>query len=66
MVQKSYTDIDMKLILARPLTDEEAERMRSLILDALGYPFTLNLTPVDDIPRHPSGKFEDFMSEMGP
>ncbi|MBL4720935.1 MAG: phenylacetate--CoA ligase family protein [Alphaproteobacteria bacterium] len=66
MIQKSYTDIDMKLVLTRPLSEEEASRMRNLIITALGQPFTLNLIPVDDIPRHPSGKFEDFMSEMGP
>lgn len=64
MIQKSYTDIEMKLNLARPFEGDEEAHMRKMILDALGQPFNLHLVPVDDIPRHPSGKFEDFISEV--
>jgi phenylacetate-CoA ligase len=64
MIQKSYSDIEMKLNLARPFEGDEEARMRKMILDALGQPFNLHLVPVEDIPRHSSGKFEDFISEV--
>ena len=65
MIQTSYTDIEMKLNLARPFEGDEEAHMRKMILDALGQPFNLHLVHVEDIPRHPSGKFEDFISEVG-
>jgi phenylacetate-CoA ligase len=64
MVQKSYTAIEIRLVLARPFEGDEEQRMRDMILHALGQPFDLTLIPVSDIPRHPSGKFEDFISEV--
>ncbi len=64
MIQKSYSDIEMKLNLARPFEGDEEAHMRKMILDALGRPFNLHLVHVEDIPRHPSGKFEDFISEV--
>ncbi|NKB57779.1 MAG: hypothetical protein GKS00_15750 [Alphaproteobacteria bacterium] len=64
MIQKSFTDIEMKLTLSRDFEGDEEAHMRKMILDALGRPFNLHLVPVDDIPRHPSGKFEDFISEV--
>ncbi len=64
MTQKTYTDIEMKLNLARPFEGDEEAHMRKMILDAFGRPFNLHLVHVDDIPRHPSGKFEDFISEV--
>ena len=64
MIQKSYSDIEMKLNLARPFEGDEEAHMRKMILDALGQPFNLRLVHVEDIPRHSSGKFEDFISEV--
>jgi phenylacetate-CoA ligase len=66
MIQKSYDEIEMRLILSRPFKDGEETHMRKMILSALGQPFELNLVPVDEIPRHSSGKFEDFISEVTP
>jgi phenylacetate-CoA ligase len=66
MIQKSYGEIEMRLILSRPFKDDEETRMRAMILSALGQSFELNLVPVDEIPRHSSGKFEDFISEVAP
>ena len=62
VVQTNYEDIEMKLKLARPFEGGEEADMRKMILNALGRPFNLHLIHVDDIPRHPSGKFEDFIS----
>ncbi len=66
MIQKSYREIEMRLILERPFEGNEESRMREMILSALGQSLELTLVPVDDIPRHPNDKFEDFISEMGP
>jgi phenylacetate-CoA ligase len=66
MIQKSYGEIEMRLILSRPFKDGEETRMRAMILSALGQSFDLSLVPVDEIPRHSSGKFEDFISEVAP
>mgnify|MGYP000639765056 FL=1 len=62
MIQKSYHEIEMRLILSRPFRDGEETRMRKMILSALGQSFDLALVRVDEIPRHSSGKFEDFVS----
>ncbi|PPR21754.1 MAG: hypothetical protein CFH40_01518, partial [Alphaproteobacteria bacterium MarineAlpha10_Bin3] len=66
MIQKSYHEIEMRLILSRPFRDGEETRMRKMILSALGQSFDLALVRVDEIPRHSSGKFEDFISEVAP
>ena len=49
----------------RPLTFEEEENVREWMLKRLGFPFKLTFTYHDEIPRSASGKFEDFMSEIG-
>lgn len=65
MVQRGLTKIDVKLSVARPLTLGEETQLRNLVLGALGRPFDLDLQYVDgEIPRHPSGKFEDFICEV--
>ena len=62
LVQRSVHDIDVRLVVARPLTAEEEERLKSVILEYLGHPFTLGFTYVDEIPRSAGGKYEDFVS----
>jgi phenylacetate-CoA ligase len=67
MVQRGFTKIDVKLSVARPLTMGEEALLRNLVVDAMGCPFDLDLRYVDgEIPRHPSGKFEDFICEVDP
>ena len=62
LVPRSVHDIDVRLVVARPLTAEEEERLKSVILEYLGHPFTLGFTYVDEIPRSAGGKYEDFVS----
>ncbi|MEE8213348.1 MAG: phenylacetate--CoA ligase family protein, partial [Alphaproteobacteria bacterium] len=62
LVQRSVHDIDVRLVVARALTGDEEERLKSVILEYLGHPFTLRFTYVDEIPRSASGKYEDFLS----
>ncbi len=62
LIQKTVHEIEVRLVVARTLRDEEEERLKSVILEYLGHPFTLNFIYVDEIPRSASGKYEAFMS----
>jgi phenylacetate-CoA ligase len=64
LVQKAYDLIEVKLVIARPVTPDEEERMRRLILSLMPSGMRLHFSYVDDIPRNPGGKFEDFVSEV--
>ena len=63
-VQKSTEKIKGYLIVDSPLTSDQEGALRSMILDRLGYPFDLQFTYVDRIPRQANGKYEDFTSEL--
>ena len=51
--------------MARLLTTAEEDRLSDAIRRALGHPFALTFVYVKEIPRAASGKFEDFVSEIG-
>jgi phenylacetate-CoA ligase len=65
LIQKTLNDIDVKLVLPRPPDAGEEDRLCAYMTERLRHPYTLRLLYVDDIPRSPSGKFEDFVSEIG-
>lgn len=55
-IQKTVTEIDVKLVLAeRPVPDAE-DRLRVYFAKMLRYPFKFNFIYVDHIPRSPGGK----------
>lgn len=64
VVQKSLNDIEVALVLARPLLPAETEALRALILKNLGHPFKVLFVYRDSIPRSAGGKYEDFRSEV--
>jgi len=64
VVQKSLNEIEVALVVARPLTEQEEDTMRALILKNLGHPFNLTFSYRAEIPLLPSGKYEDFRSEI--
>lgn len=64
LVQKSVEQIDVNLVVARALTQQEEETIRGYLQQGLGYAFDVNFRYVDDIPRSPRGKFEEFRSEV--
>ncbi len=64
VIQRSVEEIEVRLVATRPMTAEEEERMRVHFRDRLTDAFRLNFVYVDDIPRSPNGKFEDFRSEV--
>lgn len=65
IVQKSLQEVEIKLVTARPFTSDEQEKLNRVLHDSLGYPFQLNYTYHQDIPRGAGGKFEDIISEVG-
>lgn len=66
VVQKTLQDIEVALVVARPLTAAEEDTLRALIISNLAHPFTVSFVYRDDIPRSSAGKYEDFRSEVTP
>jgi hypothetical protein len=49
----------------RPFTSEDESRLRALLTEkAFRYPFEIDIVYLDEISRAPSGKFEEFISEV--
>ena len=63
-IQVSLEEIEVKLATARDLREGEEAGLRELFGKKLGPDFALRFVYVDEIPRLPSGKFEDFRSEV--
>ncbi|MBL9124642.1 MAG: phenylacetate--CoA ligase family protein [Planctomycetaceae bacterium] len=64
LVQRSTTAMEMLLVVHRPLSAADEDRLRAWIVSAVGYPFEVAFRYVDSIPRSPLGKFEDFRCEI--
>ena len=64
MVQKSVTDIQMRVVVARALTPDEEAEVTKLVQRDLGHPFNVTFEIVDAIERGANGKYEDFRSEV--
>lgn len=62
-VQKSLQQIEVRFVVDRPLTPGEEARLRELICNSLGHPFQIDFVYAPDLPRGPTGKFEEFISE---
>ena len=50
-VQKTREHIEVKLVVGRPLSVQEEDRLKRLMNSNLGYAFDLQFTYLDDIPR---------------
>jgi phenylacetate-CoA ligase len=66
VVQHTVDDIEVKLVVARPLEAGEEARIRSNIQEDLGHPFPVRFSYHAEIPLGPGGKYEDFVSEVPP
>ena len=66
IVQKTVEAVEIRLVVTRPLTTAEEEKVRGWFHQRSGYPFAVAITYHDEISRAPSGKFEDFRSEVAP
>ena len=63
-VQRSLEEIEKKMVVSEPLTPEQEEKTKELIIRSLGHPFRVTLSYHDEIPRSASGKFEEFVCEV--
>jgi phenylacetate-CoA ligase len=64
-IQTGLDTIQLRVVLARPLSESEKEEATRLARLALGYPFKVDIVPVNQIERGPTGKFEEFLSQLG-
>ncbi len=64
VVQRSLEQIEVKLVVARPLLPEEESKYIAILQGSLGYPFQISFSYHDAIPRSASGKYEDFVSAI--
>lgn len=64
VVQKTLSQLEVRLVAERRGTPDEEAALRSLIVSRMGYPFEIAIAYVDDIPRGSTGKFDDFKSEL--
>jgi phenylacetate-CoA ligase len=61
-VQHSLEEVEVKLVMERPLDDAQQAAVIALTQRNLGYPFRVRLSFPAEIPRGPTGKFEEFVS----
>ena len=57
-------EIRVDLVVARPLTGGEEEKLKEAIGKGFGHTFRLVFNYMDEIPRAANGKYEDFRSEV--
>jgi len=65
VVQESLNDVELRLVVARPLTAAEEGGLIAHIQTTLAWPFRVRITYYEkEIPAAPGGKFEDFISRV--
>ena len=62
IVQHDLEHVEARLVVERPLSADEEDTIRGLIIERLGHPFRLSFSYPERIERSQSGKFEEFMS----
>jgi len=62
LIQDAIDHIEARLVMPRALAGTEGERLTAAFQQCLGYPFRITLRQVNDIPRNPGQKYEDFVS----
>lgn len=64
IVQHDLEHVEARLVVERPLTSDEEDALRVLILERLGYAFRLSFSYPERIERDRGGKFEEFLSRI--
>jgi len=64
LIQHSLEHIEVRLVVSPPLQAQQELKLTALIQEALGHPFSLSFSYLDEIPRSKTGKFEVFMSHI--
>jgi phenylacetate-CoA ligase len=63
-VQHTLNDIEIRLVLPRPISSEEREKIIAKFHDMLGVSFNFEIRQVESLKRSASGKYEEFISEL--
>jgi phenylacetate-CoA ligase len=66
IVQKTLQEIEVLLVAPRRLNTGEERQVTQMLQRSLGHPFKIRYRYVDQIPRSPGGKYEDFRCEVDP
>ncbi len=64
IIQKDLQRIEAKIVPRQPFTPEQELALTKHLADKLGSHFRIAVRYVDEIPRSPTGKFEDFRSDI--
>ncbi len=64
LVQRTLEHLEMRVVRPAPFTPGEETTLREYLQKSLHYPFEIRFAYVESIPRNPTGKFEDFVSEL--
>lgn len=64
VVQTAIDRVVLRAVIGRPLTTPERDELRRVFAEVLCFPHVITVAEVDDIPRSPNAKFEDFVSEL--
>ena len=63
LIQHDLETIEMRLVVAEPLSPDQEARLKAQIQESVGHPFAIRLTTfADTLPPDPSGKREEFVS----
>ena len=63
-MQTAIDRVVLRVVAGRPLTATETDSLRRVFADVLRFPHEIMVAEVDQIPRAPNAKFEDFVSEL--
>jgi phenylacetate-CoA ligase len=64
VVQHALDHLEMRVVPTRPFTPDDERRISDSVIGRLGHPFRVTFSYLEEIPRGPGGKFEDFRSEI--
>ncbi|MDP6589262.1 MAG: phenylacetate--CoA ligase family protein [Alphaproteobacteria bacterium] len=65
ILRRERESLDVKLVVARELTEGEAALLERELQTRFHYPFRLKISYHDELARSPSGKFHDFKDVYG-
>ena len=63
-VQTDLNAIELRVVLNRPLRVDEREEAIRKVQGALGHTYDVTVIPVPSVERGPTGKFEEFLSQL--
>ena len=66
LIQRDLETVEMRLVVAEPLSPEQEDKLKAHVQTAVGHPFPIRLVYfADALPVDPSGKREEFVSLVG-